>query len=59
MGTSVDQIDKTYGHLLPDALDRTRQALDVFTEKAAETAEEVRATNGPRLRASFNRGAEI
>jgi hypothetical protein len=31
MGTSVDQIDKTYGHLLPDALDRTRTALDVFT----------------------------
>jgi integrase len=31
MGTSVEQIDKTYGHLLPDALDRTRTALDVFT----------------------------
>ena len=31
MGTSVDQIDKTYGHLLPDALDRTRLALDAFT----------------------------
>ena len=30
MGTSVDQIDKTYGHLLPDSLDRTRSALDVF-----------------------------
>jgi integrase len=30
MGTSVEQIDKTYGHLLPDALDRTRQALDSF-----------------------------
>jgi integrase len=30
VGTSVDQIDKTYGHRLPDALDRTRQALDVF-----------------------------
>jgi hypothetical protein len=29
-GTSVDQIDKTYGHLLPDALDRTRTALDAF-----------------------------
>jgi integrase len=34
MGTSVEQIDKTYGHLLPDALDRTRQALDVFTVKS-------------------------
>jgi integrase len=30
MGTSVDQIDKTYGHLLPDSLDRTRSALDGF-----------------------------
>ena len=30
MGTSVEQIDRTYGHLLPDALDRTRQALDSF-----------------------------
>ena len=30
MGTSVDQIDKTYGHLLPDSLDRTRTALDAF-----------------------------
>ena len=32
MGRSVDQIDKTYGHLLPDALDRTRQTLDTFVE---------------------------
>ena len=31
MGTSAEQIDKTYGHLLPDALDRTRAALDAFT----------------------------
>jgi integrase len=30
MGTSVEQIDKTYGHLLPDALDRTRQRMNVF-----------------------------
>jgi integrase len=30
MGTSVNQIDRTYGHLLPDALDRTRSALDAF-----------------------------
>jgi integrase len=30
MGTSVEQIDRTYGHLLPDALERTRTALDVF-----------------------------
>jgi integrase len=30
MGTSVEQVDRTYGHLLPDALDRTRSALDTF-----------------------------
>jgi integrase len=30
MGTSPQMIDKTYGHLLPDALDRTRAALDAF-----------------------------
>ena len=37
MGTSVAQIDATYGHLLPDALDRTRTALDLFVGEA-ETA---------------------
>ena len=36
MGTSVEQIDRTYGHLLPDALDRTRSALDVFLAAADE-----------------------
>jgi integrase len=30
MGTSVEQIDRTYGHLLPDSLDRARTALDSF-----------------------------
>jgi integrase len=30
MGTSVEQIDRTYGHLLPDSLDRTRTALNTF-----------------------------
>jgi hypothetical protein len=36
MGTSVEQIDRTYGHLLPDALERTRTALNAFlgAEKA-------------------------
>jgi integrase len=33
MGTSVEQIDRTYGHLLPDALERTRQALDLFVSR--------------------------
>jgi integrase len=41
MGTSVEQIDETYGHLLPDSLDRARAALEAFgyrtgTEAAAE-----------------------
>ena len=30
MGTSVSQIDATYGHLLPDARDRAKLALDAF-----------------------------
>ena len=43
MGTSVEQIDKTYGHLLPDALDRTRAALDAFLSLRQEVA----ASNPP------------
>jgi integrase len=39
MGTSVDQLDKTYGHLLPDSLDRTRSALDAFIHNTAADAE--------------------
>lgn len=30
MGTSVEQIDRTYGHLLPDSIDRARGALEAF-----------------------------
>jgi hypothetical protein len=30
MGTSVEQIDKCYGHLLPDSIERARIALDAF-----------------------------
>lgn len=30
MGTSPAMLDRTYGHLLPDALDRGRAALDAF-----------------------------
>jgi integrase len=36
MGTSVEQIDRTYGHLLPDALERTRVALDAFLAAAPD-----------------------
>ena len=44
MGTSVEQIDRTYGHLLPDSIDRARLALDVFVSGArpAEEAEDGR-----------------
>jgi integrase len=34
MGTSPAMLDKTYGHLLPDALDRARSALDAFVGQA-------------------------
>ena len=39
MGTSVDQIDKTYGHMLPDALDRARTALNGFLAASADAGE--------------------
>jgi integrase len=40
MGSSVAQIDSTYGHLLPDAVDRTRAALDAFVcPISAQTSE--------------------
>ena len=35
MSTSVDQIDKTDGHLLPDSIDRTRSALDTYLSSAS------------------------
>src|SRR5262249_39958875 len=36
MGTSVLQIDKTYGHLLPDSAERATAALDVFDARLCE-----------------------
>lgn len=39
MGTSVEQIDRTYGHLLPDSIDRARAALEAFGHGAAGAAE--------------------
>jgi integrase len=41
MGTSVEQIDRTYGHLLPDSLDRARVARDAFAAR-----DEERTANG-------------
>jgi hypothetical protein len=39
MGTSVDQIDKTHGHLLPDSIERTRSALDAFIDESSRAEE--------------------
>jgi hypothetical protein len=39
MGTSVEQIDRTYGHLLPDAADHERGLLDAFDARAVDGAE--------------------
>ena len=39
MGTSLEQLDKVYGHLLADSLERARAALDVYVNKAATAAE--------------------
>jgi hypothetical protein len=39
MGSSIEQIEKTYGHLLPDALERGRVALEAFDAKSDERGE--------------------
>ena len=39
MGTSVEMIDRTYGHLAPDAEEYERGLLDAFDNQAAEVAE--------------------
>jgi hypothetical protein len=38
MGMSTEQIDKTFGHLLPDSLDRARTALDMVLADEADEA---------------------
>lgn len=40
MGTSVEQIDRTYGHLLPDAVEYERELLDAFDAKSERKEEE-------------------
>lgn len=40
MGTSVEQIDKTYGHLLPDAVEYERGLLDEFDNNSRREAAE-------------------
>jgi hypothetical protein len=39
MGTSVKQIDKTFGHLLPDSLDRARVALETWNHTDGQESE--------------------
>jgi hypothetical protein len=41
-GTSVLMIEKTYGHLLPDAIERGRAALEAFDAATASRAEQAR-----------------
>jgi hypothetical protein len=38
-GASIEQIQKTYGHPLPDELQRGRAALDAFDARAGEKGE--------------------
>jgi integrase len=45
MGTSIEQIEKTYGHLLPDALERGRAALEAF-DLRTESRNEYSGSNG-------------
>jgi hypothetical protein len=39
MGTSVEQIDRTYGHLLPDSEEYLRGLLDAYDVARSELAE--------------------
>ena len=50
MGTSVEQIGKTYGHLLPDSLERARTTLDGFLSGQEQAAEGRMAPSGHRQR---------
>jgi integrase len=40
MGTSVEQIDRTYGHMLPDSIDRARTALEAFNGQSLADAKD-------------------
>jgi hypothetical protein len=42
MRTSLEQLSKTYAHLLPDSADRARVALDAFLARS-ELAEDAQA----------------
>ena len=55
MGTSVEQIDRTYGHLLPGSEEYLRGLLDVYDAETAAENDETPARAG----VSSSRGAEI
>lgn len=44
MGSSVDQIDRTYGHMLPDSEEYLRGLLDSFDSVSPEVEESPPAT---------------
>jgi hypothetical protein len=48
MGTSVAQIDATYGHLVPDSDDYLRGLLDTFDANSGETGEADALLASPR-----------
>jgi integrase len=43
MGTSVEQLDKVYGHLLADSLERARTALDAYVAKTSRVQEQAQS----------------
>jgi hypothetical protein len=45
MGASIEQIEKTYGHLLPDALERGRVALEAFDNATAQSGRSQASSN--------------
>jgi len=47
MGTSVAQIDATYGHLVPDSEDYLRGLLDAFDTNSGETREDAVPASRP------------
>ena len=59
MGMSPALIDKMYGYMLPDALDRARSALDTFITTAAEAAERGRSWLGDQRIAALLRSAYV
>ena len=52
MGTSIEQLDETYGHLLPDAADHERGLLDAFDTREAKLRADVTGRSCRRSRFS-------